>query len=129
MRLFFFFLRLFIQGHNSLKLKLIQRGRVLAGMKGSGDVLQGESTHRPRKFACPAPSSRASLSPLRVAQDAARDTVNTWTKPTHDTVRLTRQPGPPASLFPAPNHRTTDTDLTWKNHKPLLPPEEKTGPE
>lgn len=115
-------MRLFMQVHKNLKSKLIPRGRELAAVKVSGGRLQGEGRHRPRKFACPAPSSRASPTLHGWAQNTAGDMINTWTKLTHDPVSLTRQPGPRAPLSPIPNHRAAEIALTWKNHRPLLLP-------
>lgn len=104
-------MRLFMQVRNNLRLKLILRGRLLAVVKGSGGVLQGQSRHRPKKFASPAPSSRPSPTLHDLAQDAARDMVNTWTHLTRDPVSLTRWPVPHVSLFPTPNHRAAKTAL------------------
>lgn len=105
-------MRFFMQVHSYQKLKLIPRGRVLVVVRGRGNVLQGQSRHRPRKFASPAPSSRASSITHNWAQEVSGDMVNTWTKLTHDPVNLIRKLGPHASLFPNPNHRAAGKALT-----------------
>lgn len=75
-----------MQVHKNLKSKLIPRARELAVVKVSGGTLQGESRHRPRKFASPAPSPRASPTLHEQAQNTAGDMINTWTKLAHNPV-------------------------------------------
>lgn len=78
-------MRLFMQVHNNLKLKPIQRGRVLAGQKGSGGGAEAGQGSVP--LLLPAPQH---LPPLyRGAQDAAGDMVDTRATLTHDPVSFT----------------------------------------
>lgn len=66
-------MKLFMQVHNTLKLKLNQKEKVLAVVKGSGGALQGQSRYRPRKLSSPDPAPGHLPTLLEWAQDAAGD--------------------------------------------------------
>lgn len=109
-------MRLFMQVHNNLKLKLIQREG--AGSSDRHGRCPARSEQTQAKKVCLSRSQRQDICPL--PQDAAGNRVNIWTKQPHDPVSLTRQLGPQGWLLPTQPQSCWHSPF-WKNHRPLLP--------
>ena len=94
---------------------------MLAGMKGRA------MSHKVRETQAKKPClSCSQLQAISLpSTNAARDTVNTWTKLICDSVSLTRLPGPHESLFPTPTAGPLTQLLPGRVTKPCCLPRKR----